>query len=125
MDYHILVIISWTTSSISSSRSSVFFACSCVCSCAYLWHALLFYVLCLVFHLSRCIYVMSDVFVLFACFVALQFRWFSACDAALCVIAIYGKLPNLETSLFGSCMLCCVYVCDAYALPNSAHALFA
>ena len=30
MDYHILVIISWTTSSISSSRSSVFFACSCV-----------------------------------------------------------------------------------------------
>ena len=34
------------------------------CSCAYLWHALLFYVLCLVFHLSRCFYVMSDAFVL-------------------------------------------------------------
>ena len=61
----------------------------------------------------------------FACFVVLHFRWFSACDVALWVFAIYGKLPNLETSLFGSCMLCCVYVYDAYALPNSARALFA
>ena len=65
MGYYMLVIISWTTSSTSSSRSLVLFACVFVfCSCAYLSHALLFYVLCLVFHLLRCYYVMSDVFVL-------------------------------------------------------------
>ena len=102
-----------------------FFACSCVCSCAYLWHALLFYVF--MFGVSFVTLLLCYVRCIcsFACFVVLQFRWFSACDAALCVIAIYGKLPNCETSLFGSCMLCCVYTCDAYALPNSPHALFA
>ena len=96
------------------------------CSCAYLSHALLFYVLCLVFHLSRCFYVMSDVFVLSH---VLSFCSSDGSQRVMprCVFffAIYGKLPNLENSLFGSCMLCCVYTCDAYALPNSPHALFA
>ena len=45
------------------------------------------------------------------------------------MIALYGKLfvtlPYLETSLFGSCMLCRVHTYDAYALPNLAHVLFA
>ena len=81
-----------------------------------------------VFYLSRC-FVLCPMYLFFRMFVALLFRLFSACDFALCVIALYGnlprRLPNLETSLFGSCMLCHTYACDAHALPNLAHALFA
>ena len=80
-----------------------FFACSCVLFvCIFVARIV---VLCFMFGVSFVTLLLCYVRCIcsFACFVVLQFRWFSACDAALCVIAIYGKLPNLEVVSFGNC----------------------
>ena len=84
------------------------------CSCAYLSHALLFYVLCLVFHLSRCFYVMSDVFVLSHVLllcrsvssqrVMLRCVWLPYMASCLSRCLIW-KLPYLAVACCVACML--------------------
>ena len=94
-----------------------FFACSCVCSCAYLWHALLFYVLCLVFHLSRCFYVMSDVFVLS------HVLSFYSSDCSQRVMLYCVLLPYMASFLIWKLPYLAVACCVACILVMRTHCL--